>query len=280
MEWYNHAIAEQTDEINTRPLDNHKEGEDNPIAKMNEAYGTETSWPSKVINAPAIDHVICEVNPSVPRFEGEEDIRVETMDLHIVHTTSAQNKPPTAKIFNPPDFAPKTMHENVVESSPSIVNPTVDCAKFFEAEKGQENVVDTHGGVELPMVVVAAEIVMDIHGGVGLPMVGVGQLVRPPECVLKEDGCCRGLSLLCFLLIAFDECHVTFMSRRNWSRIDLRGSVGIIEANTPRDVFSRRHQYLLLLVVLRCLLIFYRVARVFTYLLGMDFLYIFRHISY
>jgi len=74
MEWYNHAIAEQTDEINTRPPDNHKEGEDNPVAKTNEAYSTETSWPSKVIDAPAIDHVICEVNPSVPRFEGEEDI--------------------------------------------------------------------------------------------------------------------------------------------------------------------------------------------------------------
>jgi len=185
------------------------------------------------------------------------------MDLHIVHTTSAQIEPPTAKIFNPPDFAPKTMHENVVESLPSIVNPTVDCAKFFEAEKGQENVVDTHGGVELPMVVVAAEIVMDVHGGVGLPMVGVGQLVRPPECVSKEleDGCCRGLSLLCFLLIAFDKCHVTIMSHRNWSRIDLRGSVGIIEANTPRDIFSRRRRYLLLLVVLHCLLIFYRVVR-------------------
>jgi len=235
MEWCNHAIAEQTDEINTRPPDNHKEGEDNPVAKTNEAYGTETSWPSKVIDAPAIDHVICEVNPSVPRFEGEEDIRVETMDLHIVHTTSAQNEPPTAKIFNPPDFAPKTMHENVVESSPSIVNPTVDCAKFFEAEKGQENVVDTHGGVELPMVVVAAEIVMDIHGGVGLPMVGVGQLVRPPECVSKEDGCCRGLSLLCFLLIAFDECHVTIMSRRNWSR----GGVLELSRQIRHETYSR-----------------------------------------
>ena len=68
MEWRNHAISEQPDEIKTRPPDNHK---DDPVAETNEGCCTEMSWRSKVIDAP---NVVCEVSPSVPHFEGKEDI--------------------------------------------------------------------------------------------------------------------------------------------------------------------------------------------------------------
>jgi hypothetical protein len=90
------------------------------------------------------------------------------------------------------------MHENVV-LSPSVVDVLVDCAKFFEAEKGQRIVPDTQGGVLLST---AAKKIINTHGEVGLPMVGVGQLVLPPppNAFSKEDGCCRGLSLLYVLL--------------------------------------------------------------------------------
>jgi hypothetical protein len=77
------------------------------------------------------------MNLSVPRFEGEEDKPDKTKDIPIAHGSPAQIEPPTAEFFDPPGFAPKTMHENVVESPLSIVSLSVDCAKFFEAEKGQ-----------------------------------------------------------------------------------------------------------------------------------------------
>ena len=232
MEWRNHTITEQTDELKTHPLDNHKGDENDPVAETNEGCHTKMSWPSKTIDVPEIDHVVCETNLSVPRFEGEEDIRVETMDLRVGYGSSFPIKSPTAEMFDPPDFTSKTLHKYIEKLSLSVINPSVDWAKFFEVEKSQGIIPDTCGGVLLPTV--AEKVMMDAHGGVGLPMVGVSELVRPPECVVE------GRWLLSRIELDRVSCDDRVASKSSWSRIDLRGSVGIPEANTPRDVFSRR----------------------------------------
>jgi hypothetical protein len=219
-----------------------KGGEGDLIAEMNEGSRTE-------IDVPEIDHTVCKINPSVPRFEGEEDIRVETKDLPIDPNSPAPIESPTAEIVDPPDFTSKTLYECIEELSPSVVETLEGCASFFEgAEVHQDKLV-------LSFFVASRfesfratrayeegqEIDMD-ERGLGLTIADVGQLVRPPEGVF--EGRWLLSRIVMFVLIAFVEaCHVKIASRRNCSRIDLRGSVGITEANTPRDVFSRRRRY-------------------------------------
>jgi hypothetical protein len=286
MEWRNHTIPEIDEtRIRTRPPDDHRGGVDDPGVQVHKGCcDVGVIELMRNLEGPKEEFAICEECPSVPRFEGEEDsIQAETMDLPAAHGSPASIESPTAKNFDPPVLTLKTPYE-CIELPPSVVDLSVGCAKFFEGteayqgepavpisvvyrfepswdtgacKKGQGIVVDTHGGVGLPMVDVV--IVVDAHGGVGLPMVGVGQLVRPPECVV--EGRWR-LEFVMFILIAFVEaCHVMIASRRNLSRIGLRGSVGNAEANTPRDVFSRRRDTrcgILSSVAFRRLLVFHR----------------------
>jgi len=48
---------------------------------------------------------ICEEHPLVPRFEEEEDIQTETMDLHVAIGFPAPIEFLAAEIIDPDDFA-------------------------------------------------------------------------------------------------------------------------------------------------------------------------------
>jgi len=99
MEWRNHAIAKETDEEKTCPPDDHKGGEDDSVAEMNEECCSELTWPSKIIDAPETDHVICKMNLSVPCFEGEEDIQDETLDSLVAQGSPALIEPRSPKFL-------------------------------------------------------------------------------------------------------------------------------------------------------------------------------------
>lgn len=177
MEWHIHTITEQIDEAKTCPPDNHKGGEDDPVTETNEECSTKKKRQLKVINAPGI---IYEINLLVTCFEGEEDNRAETNDLHVICGSPAPIESLVVEAFN---LVPQRLYECPKKLSPSVVNLSVGCTKFLEAENDQGIIrLDTYEGAVPPKVDVAERIGKDAHGGVGLPMVGVAQLVRPPGC--------------------------------------------------------------------------------------------------
>jgi len=73
MEWGNHPIHERIDESMTRPLGNHKGGENDRIPEAREESRNETNWLSKAPESLEIESTVCNANALVPRFEGEED---------------------------------------------------------------------------------------------------------------------------------------------------------------------------------------------------------------
>jgi hypothetical protein len=159
---------------------------------------------------PRKEFAVCEEYPLVPRFEGEEDNRAETMDLPIAHGSPASIESPVAENFDP------MMCIQVEESSPSVTNPFRGCVRFSEGLETHYDASTTHiSFLELFLVVWNYEKGQEFfegkyeRGGLTLE---IGHLVRPPGYVI--EGRWSLSSLLCSLIAVVDACHVTLLTRR------------------------------------------------------------------
>ncbi len=203
-------------------MDMLKEGEVDTDVQVHESCDVGIIEPIRDLEGPR-ECAICEEYPLVPRFEGEEDNRAETMDLPIAQDSLAQNESPAAENFDPSDFALKMVHDCVVELPPSVVDILVGCAKFIERAETHHNEWDVAifviyrfepfwavGNCEMGQ----KAVVSTFRCG-GLTLEGVGHLVRPPGYVSDEE---RWLSNRLCLLIArsliVDACHMAVLMRQ------------------------------------------------------------------
>jgi len=57
-------------------------------------------WVTKDVEGPEMDGAICEEDPLVPRFEGVEDDRCETLDLPVAECPPSQIEFPVVEFFS------------------------------------------------------------------------------------------------------------------------------------------------------------------------------------
>lgn len=98
-----------------------------PDLRMDYLQTASRVWVMKDVEGPEMDGAICEEDPLVPRFEGVEDDRCETLDLPVAECPPSQIEFPVVEFF---DRAPKLMFRRVAEAPPNVLNPLVDCVKF------------------------------------------------------------------------------------------------------------------------------------------------------
>jgi hypothetical protein len=174
---------------------------------------------------------VCGKHPLVPRFEGEEDIRVETMDLPIAHDSSAPIESLTAEIFDLDDCA------SVASASEGLVKFPEGQETFYDASTTQivvenrQNASNTHISLlNLFLVVWSCEkcqkVAEGVYGSGGLTL-GVGHLVRPPGYVFERRWM-KDNALSSWLIAIVDACHM-------W---DASGDVSIFGALGAGEVVS------------------------------------------
>jgi hypothetical protein len=117
-------------------------------------------------------------------------------------------EPPTTKIFDPGDFAPKTMHEKIEESLPFAMNIPAGCVKFFEvAETPQLGhfvpflAIGTYGKGQVD--------VESLYRGCGLTLDDVAHLLRPPGCIFEDRWSLSSWD--CLLIAVVDAHHMWLM---------------------------------------------------------------------
>jgi hypothetical protein len=168
------------------------------------------------------------------------------MDLPIAQDSFAQNESLTTEIFDPSDFALKTVHDCVVELPPSVVDILVGCAKFIERTETNYDKWDVAVFVVFrfePFWAVGEgceecqkAVVSTCRGG-GLTLEDIGHLVQPPGYVSDEERWWLS-SRLCLLIVhslIVDACHMAVLMHqlvnrfgiKFWYCVGLRGSVGI-----------------------------------------------------
>ncbi len=186
MEWSNHAIALRASvEVVTRPSEDHKGGDVDSDVQVHERCDVgviRVVEPSRDLDGPDRDRVVCEVLLLVPHFEGEEDYRCEMMNLPVAENPATPVEFPTAKNF---DRALKSMFEHVAEVPPIFLNPLECFAKFLEGLETRYDASTTHILQFEPLSAVGTYEegqggVEDVNGDGGLTLVDTVHLERPP----------------------------------------------------------------------------------------------------
>ena len=136
----------------------------------------------------------CEEYPLVPRFEGEEGDQCETMDLPVTECSPTPVESPSTEVFDPLDFAPEKMHDEVEELLPSVTNLPAGCAKYFDG-------AETHHGKWVVSLSVARRFgpvlnigtyeegqgdVENVNWDRGLTQVDTVHVERPPGILLMS----------------------------------------------------------------------------------------------
>jgi len=125
MEWSNHAIALRTSvKVVTRPLEDRKGGDVDSDVQRCDVGVIGVVRLSRNLKGLERDCVVCEVLLLVPHYEGEEDNQCEMTNLPITKGPLALN--------DPPNYAWKTLHKKVSESSPNVKAIPVSFAKGLE----------------------------------------------------------------------------------------------------------------------------------------------------
>jgi hypothetical protein len=152
MEWSNHVIVLRASaEVVSHSLDGSKGeggycrqpkgGIDIPGLQVDESCDVGVIMVTEDLKEPEMDSAICKDDPSVPRFEGEEDGRCETMDLLVAECPPSPIESPAVEVF---DRAPKSMFGRVAEAPPSVLNPLVNCAKIVGSLEIRYDASTTH----------------------------------------------------------------------------------------------------------------------------------------
>ena len=158
VKWHTHYILQVSVENVTYPLDNPREEVDVPGVQVHESCDVGVIESSRDVEGLKMFCDVCEEYPLVLRFEGEEDIRDETMDLPVACVFPAPIESPVAEIF-------ETMCGRVEEPPPNVTNPLVGCAKFseclktcYESPLGVRSFTLTSGASDFPSKVVRSKV--------------------------------------------------------------------------------------------------------------------------
>ena len=123
----------------------------------------------------------------VPHFE-EEDSRCEMTNLPAIEGPLTPNECLVVKIFDPPNFALRTIYECVGESAPSVANLLVGCVKLFDGPDVDQDMhavgIFVFGRFEPSSAVGTYEEgqgdVENVNRDGGLTLVDTVHLERPP----------------------------------------------------------------------------------------------------
>jgi hypothetical protein len=197
MEWSDHANTLRTSaEVVSHSLDRSKgeggycgqpkEGEDTPNLRVVESCDVGVIGMTKDLEGPEMVSAICVEDPLVPRFEGEEDDRCETMDSPVAECHPSPIEFPNAEVF---ECALKSMFGRVEEGPPNILNPLVDCVKFVEGLETRHDASTTRIPRFEPFSVVGNYEKGQggdgsVDGDEKLTLVDTVHLERPPRNVL------------------------------------------------------------------------------------------------
>jgi hypothetical protein len=211
MEWRTHPIEFRASaEAVTHSSGEPKGGEVDADVQVHGSCDVGVIEMSRELDGLREEFAVCEGYQLVLRFEGEEGIRAETMDLPI--GSPAPIESPVAEIYDPDDFALKSMRHDVVGPSSCVVNHSVGCVKFFEgADTPQlEWVVPfvffsrLEPYLAIRTYEMGQRVVMSICRGGGLTLDDVGHLVRPPGDDFEQFESCS-------LIVVVDACHTGVM---------------------------------------------------------------------
>ena len=208
IEWETHAIILRASVgVMTLPVDNPREGGDDTDVQVHENCEVGVIEMLRELDGPRKEFAVCKEYPLVPRFEGEEDIRAETMDLPIACGFPAPIEFLTAEIFD-------------LDGCTSVANTPEGRVKFSESSKTCDDASTTHIVVEIRQIASShlepfldvetykkgQKVVKGVYGGGGLTLV-IGHLFRPPEFVSKCHWM-KNIASPSLLIAIVDSCHI------------------------------------------------------------------------
>ncbi len=124
-------------------------------------------------------------------------------------------EPLAVEVFDPGDFAPKMLHDEVEGLMPSVANLSVGCVKFFEG-------AETHHDEWVVLFLFFYRLVPfwatwtngkgqvnaeSLYRGCGLTLDGVAHLLRPPGCVF-DGGWLKDIASPSLLIVIVDARHM------------------------------------------------------------------------